>query len=292
MCFGIANLSVSGCSGVCLRISNTVFGRINTCITNTFWMLSNNRSFPYKIKSDGEVTFEREDDREDREDVANNRSFPYKIKPDCDVTLDFEWEDSEDVENNCVTIDFDIVSMFFYFTGAHGFITLTDVSYQANLNFGEFSHILCGNSLVSSITVKPSKPVKGISLNINNFIKLNINNFRKLDEKCIEFLSDNYMEDIGYTEDIDTYTYNLPFVYDVECGCWTLQLQEFIDKDRNINYADCTINLSKLGSSAEQTHASLVVDKFEDTDISLYINMLQLDIGRYMRSMVGISYSK
>jgi hypothetical protein len=240
--FGIANLSVSGCSEAKLCIGGSYFGSIYTDMTNTFWLISNKRCMPYRLA--------------------------YQ-----DMTMNFVVDDA----NKDITLEFDIVKINFNQSKAYEWFALINVSYDINLNAGQNMHIFKGGQPIVSITIKPSKPINNLSLDLNNGIRLN--------EDCSDLSKrsdDNY----------SVINYRFPFTYDADKDYWTLQLQDFVDDDKNISNADCTINLSKFNNNPPYPHISLTVDKQDDSEITLSLNMLATHPIRCVNGMMGLAFTK
>lgn len=241
--FGIANLSVCGCRDARLTIGGSYFGGICTNITNTFWLLSNKRCIPYRL-------------------TYHN------------LTMNFVVDDA----NKDIILEFDIVKINFNHSKAYEWFALIDISHDINLNAGQNIDILEGNQPIVSITVKPSKPINNLSLDLNNGIRLN--------EDCSDLdLSKHSAGDVAVT-------YRFPFIYDADKDYWTLQLQEFVDDDKNISNADCTINLSRFANNPPYPHMSLTVDKQDDSAITLSLNMLASHPIRCLRGMMGLAFTK
>lgn len=204
--------------------------------------------------------------------LSNKRCMPYKFMY-YTVTMDFFQKISTDTD---IIVEFDIVKINFNHSKAYEWISLIDRTYNIDLKAGQNDHILRGNEPLVSINVKPSKPINSLSLNLNKGIPLN--------EDC---------SDLNMKQDRDwDNTYIFPFTYNQEKDYWTLQLQEFVDDDKNISNADCTLNLSKYSNNDKYPHISLMVDKLDDSEITLFLHTMGTNPIRCCSGMAGFAFSK
>lgn len=204
--------------------------------------------------------------------LSNKRCIPYKLTYH-DVILILFNKVSADTD---IIIEFDIVKINFNHKKAYEWVLLIDRTDDINLNAGQNNHILRGLEPIVSIAVKPSKPINSLSLRLNKGIPLN--------EDCSDL---NMRPDRVWDN-----TYIFPFTYDKEKDYWTLQLQEFVDDDKNISDADCTLNLSRYSDNDKYTHISLNVDKQDDNEITLLTHILGANIVRCCSGMAGFAFSK
>ena len=186
--------------------------------------------------------------------------------------------------DNC-TVNFDIVETDYNSNKPAEAISILE--WYETVDYKKY--YIYGRNLLSKLIVKPSQPVKGVSIQFS---------FAKLNEDCTDFRQKPTPEQSGY--DSGFVLYNLPFTYDEEHKYWVLTLQEYCDELQNLNNLRQTLTLNRF----QETEIELIVDKFEDNndqtenteeDIQkLTFNILYsiIYLIRAHSGMVGIAWTK